>query len=442
MTPELPQISFDLDLFLGALKRIQNRPGKNDKRHLLQELVTLSPEGKKILSLSFNPRSPMYIGEETTRSTISGVETNILYSTKEQEELERMSLGQFMTSLNNEKIPRGHKAQAAIGIFLDQNCATIEDKELVLSLIRKKPHLGLSWHSFTKVTGTDKFEVMLAKDINKIKKLDEKTQFPIYVQPKLDGYRCIAKTDTDGEWELFSRNGKKYENFPSIIEALEKYGDPEMVYDGEIMSDDFQAMQKTAFTTKKKRTVGDVSYYIFDALQDNEFARKACFRDFKLRMEELGRWYQHAWEHGATPLIKVASFFCKTWEDVYERHEFFTECGYEGTIVRLNKPYEFKRTDNLMKIKEMKSQDCHIHQVVRGKGKFSNTMGAIKVLQEDGQTLCEVGTGFTDKMRNDFWENRRGLLHKTVEIKYQELTPDGVMRFPVFLRFRDDKEAI
>lgn len=270
--------------------------------------------------------------------------------------------------------------------------------------------------------------------------MDEKVRFPVYVQPKLDGYRCIAKTNAANEWELFSRNGKKYENFPSIIAELEGYGNPETVYDGEVMSDDFQAMQRTAFTTKKKRTVGDVKYHIFDTLQDNEFARKACYRNMHLRLGQMREEAEAMDFAGMTVFEFVITRPCNSWAEVYEAHDEYLAMGYEGTIVRLNKMYEFKRTDSLMKIKEMKSQDCIIQQVIRGKGKHNEVMGAIKVLQEDGQTMCEVGTGFTDQMRKDFWDNQEDLRFKTVEIKYQELTPDGVLRFPVFLRFREDKD--
>lgn len=279
---------------------------------------------------------------------------------------------------------------------------------------------------------------MLAKDINKIKKMDEKVQFPVYVQPKLDGYRCIA-IHNDSEWELYSRNGKKYENFPEILEQLKEFGDPETVYDGEIMSNDFQSMQKSAFAKKRGSTVGDVRYHIFDALQRNEFTNRACSRTFDLRLKALNQQAKKMDFAGETCFEMVATTKCDSWEEVHAAHSKFCKEGYEGTIVRLNAIYEFKRTDSLMKIKDMLSQDCVIHQVIKGKGKYANAMGKIKVLQEDGQTLCEVGTGFSDSMREDFWYNKDNIAGKTVEIKYQELTPDGVMRFPVFIRFRDDK---
>jgi len=374
----------------------------------------------------------MYIGEETTLSKVQEVAAGYLLSEEEQGKVCSLTLWSLMQSLNNFSIPQGHQAIASVGSWLNQWCSTNSQKELVLSLIQKNPRLGVSWHSYTKVTDTYKFEVTLAKDINKVNNLEKKLTWPAYVQPKLDGYRATA--NTDGEYELKSRNGKLYENFPTIVEALASLGFSEDIPDGEVMSDDFQSMQKTAFATVKKRTVGDVKYHIFDVVQDNEFARKACYRNFSLRLKELEKYKD---KH---PLIKVVETVeCNSWEEVYAAHARFIEEGYEGTILRLNKPYEFKRTDNLIKIKDMLSQDCIIKQVIEGKGKYAGIMGAIKVLQEDGQTLCEVGTGFSDEARTNFWNNRSELIGTQVEIKYQELTPDGVMRFPVFLRFRNDK---
>lgn len=411
------------------LIKIQNTPGKNDKRSLLDGLAE---QHQKVLALALNPRFPMFIGEETTLAKVQEVTRSYLLPKGEQERVSSLPLLSLMQSLNNLSIPQGHQAIASLGIWLNRWCSTNQEKEIILSLIQKNPRLGVSWHSYTKVTDTYKFEVMLAKDINKVKNLEKKVKFPVYVQPKLDGYRAIA--NTDGKYELKSRNGKVYENFPTIVEALRLLGYNEDIPDGEIMSDDFQSMQKSAFASKRGTTVGDVKYFIFDVIQNNEFSRKICDRNFSLRLKELEKYKDRH------PLIKVVeTIMCNTWEEVYDAHARFIEQGFEGTMVRLNKPYEFKRTDNLMKIKDMLSQDCTIKQVIEGKGKYAGVMGAIKVLQEDGQTLCEVGTGFSDEARAEFWKNKKSIIGSIVEIKFQELTPDGVMRFPVFMRFRNDK---
>ena len=417
-----------LDNFIEKILEIKQASGKNKKKELLLKLIQ-NNYYREILEISLNPRKPTYIGEETTLKTLDKIEEKEGYTI-------------FSTLLNDlcsEKIDRGHTALSYIKYFLNNTCDTDNKKEICLSLIKKNPRLGISWHSFTKATGINKFEVMLAKDINKVKKINEKVIFPIYIQPKLDGYRAIAKINKNKEWELFSRNGKKYLNFDNILLALEKYGDKRFVYDGEIMSDDFQSMQKTAFSVKNKKTIGDVKYYIFDILSLNDFNQKKTLNIFEKRKVLLENFSTNIKNN--TDLLKVVNTIeCNSWEEVYTHHDRYIEEGYEGTIVRLNAPYEFKRTDSLMKIKNMKSQDCKIISIIEGKGKFKGMMGAIRVLQEDNQTICETGTGFDDKTRINFWTNKDKIINKIVEIKYQELTPDGVMRFPVFIRFRHDKE--
>ena len=190
--------AFNLDTFMANLILIQQTSGKNDKRSLLLDLTASSPMAKSILSLALNPRTPMYIGEEANLSKIQLIESDNLLSEAEAESIPQLTLSSLMMKLHKEEIGRGHTSLAAIRVWLNENCATDDEKELILSLIQKNPRLGVSWHSFTKVTGTDKFEVMLAKDINKVKKMDEKVQFPVTVQSKLDVYRCIYKTNIFG----------------------------------------------------------------------------------------------------------------------------------------------------------------------------------------------------------------------------------------------------
>lgn len=374
----------------------------------------------------------MYIGEESDIKTMLGLKGQLNENTLEI--LGTLPLSTLMKNLHSEKIPRGHSALMSVKAWLETRCSTPEETSVILSVLQKNPRLGVSWHSFTKVSGVTKYEVKLAVDINKVKNLDKKMTWPVYVQPKLDGYRGTASTDDEGEFELKSRNGKVYENFPKIVEALEEIGYVDDVLDGELMSDDFQSMQKSAFASKRGTVVGDVKFYIFDHLEDTEFSRKKCLRNFSSRLKDLEHYKD---KH---PLIKVVETIkCNDWQEIATAHARFREEGYEGSIVILDRPYQFKRSDDLLKIKDMLSQDCKILDVIEGKGKLVGTMGAIQVLQQNGKTICEVGTGFTDEMREAFWDQRKELKDNIVEIKYQELTPDGVMRFPVFQRFRDDK---
>lgn len=282
------------------------------------------------------------------------------------------------------------------------------------------------------------FEVQLATDGKKCKKLS--SMFPGYVSPKLDGYRCFA-VYKDGEVRLLSRNGSVFKNFPTIeaavVELAKRMEQAALVLDGEIMSDDFNSMQKSAFASVRGTTVGDVKFHIFDRLsyleyEEGEFAE--MFVDRVPYIEALGKYTENL------PLVIVPHVEVNSEEEILNLERKYLEDGYEGAMFRSAElVYYFgKKSNKMLKFKTMQSQDCVITGMIEGEGKYVGMLGALVVRQENGVS-CEVGTGFTDQMRKEFWDNKDDIIDKMIEVKYQELSPDSVMRFPVYMRFRDDK---
>lgn len=420
------------------LQIIEVAKGSNKKKELLKELCK-NKDHKAILEMALDPRFPMYLGKEAKFEAID----------PECEEHDEKSMQVVMTNLNNGVIGRGGPAHetinGVIGSFYpwddERHIRTLHVDEVhgknwamkwIPRLVTKDLQIGISWSTFKAVNGEKKFAVMLAKDINKIKNIEKKFSFPVYVQPKLDGYRAIA--NAEGDHELRSRNGKLYENFPTIVEALKEACPDYMLLDGEIMSDDFQAMQKTAFR-QDGETVGDVSFHVFDAVDRGEWEKGEGIFTFEERYDSI----MNLLYTNGDPRIKIVETHeCNSWEAVYELHAEFLEKGYEGTMVRADKPYQFKRTDFLAKIKEMQSMDCEVIGIEEGRNSFEGTMGHVIVKQENG-VECGVGSGFTRDKRDHVWAHEDLYVGRKAEIKYQELTKDGVMRFPVFVRWRDDK---
>lgn len=421
-----------INTFLEALITIKNTQGKKAKTLLLKKLITEHPSQFLCLQLALNPLFTTYLGEQAQKSQSDPLIGLDLKLEKKYGLNTVEKLIDLMQSLATEQIPRGHMALSLV-LRLAQTVEDIDLRSVLMDILTCNLRLGINWNSFCKTAGIQKFELALANDINKVKNLDKKLNFPVYLQPKLDGYRGAA-FGHEG-WNLKSRNGKVYENFPNIVKALQEIGDPEDILDGEIMSDDFQSMQKIAFAKKRGTTVGDVKYYVFDHLQGNEWSRRACYRNFHIRYATLVEKYKDKHD-----LIRIVpTYKCNNWDDIKRYHKQFKEEGYEGSIIRMNVGYNWGRSDDLLKMKDMLSMDCKILSVEGGSGKYEDMMGALSVNQENNISCC-VGTGFTDKMRKEFWEARDELIGKIIEIKYQELSPDGVMRFPVFIRFRDDKE--
>lgn len=281
------------------------------------------------------------------------------------------------------------------------------------------------------------FEVQLATDGKQCKKLDK--LLPGLCGPKLDGYRCFAIYE-GGTTRLLSRNGNVFENFPTInaavTELAQKEGWATLILDGEIMSDTFNDMQKSAFASKRGTTVGDVTYKVFDCVPHAEFVAGEFQVPYEMRYKTL----EHLLQGNSDPRIALVEHVpVATEEEILYLERTYMERGYEGAMFKPNIPYYFGKSKNkMLKFKTMVSQDCYVTGMFEGRSgtKYVGMMGGLTVIQENG-VACEVGSGFDDDQRAEFWG--QDLTGRVVEIKYQELTPDGVMRFPIFQRFREDK---
>ena len=317
-------------------------------------------------------------------------------------------------------------------------CNPLEQKWYA-RILRKDLKAGFSVDTAVKAgfKNIPTFDVMLAKDGNKQKKLEELVSEGVYISPKLDGYRCLAVVD-NGNVTLYSRNGTEYINFPTIVESLQKcFPTGQYVFDGEIMSDDFQSMQKSAFANKRQTTVGDVNFSIFGYIPFSEWAAQK----FKMltidRMEALYA-LSNKFDSNLKLVQQIREFDLSR---VYELQAYFEKQGYEGAMALPNIPYYLgKKTNTLVKFKTMQSQDCVVTGIYEGKPgtRLEGSMGGIIVRQENGET-CDCGSGFTDEDRKVMWENPELYIGNIVEIKYQELSKDGIMRFPIFMRWRNDK---
>jgi DNA ligase-1 len=196
-------------------------------------------------------------------------------------------------------------------------------------------------------------------------------------------------------------------------------------------------MQKSAFANKRGTTVGDVKFFVFGYVSYSEWNEKSFSMKTSERLDKLANLKSSFEEN----IVMVDQKFITSSEDAYK---FEAECmalGYEGAMLLPDIPYYLgKKSNKLLKLKTMKSQDCRIVDLYEGEAGSRNdgVMGGVDLVQENGVT-CRCGSGFTDADRSYMWNNRAEFIGKIAEIKYQELTEDRVMRFPVFLRWRNDK---
>lgn len=409
-----------------ALDLIENTSSTKDKQALLVKYST-SREFKELISAALNYKKKYFVNK-------FDIKPAAISSASHKEFIE------LLDKLSSRSIT-GNAAIAAVEELMSR--CTEQQAKWYSRVIRRDLRAGFGVDAANKA-GMDipEFEVMLAKDGKEYKKLSTLlSSSKCLASPKLDGYRCFAVVDGEADVvTLYTRNGEVYQNFPSIVDSFGKmyFGTGQkIVFDGEIMSDDFNSMQRSAFASKRGTTVGDVTYHIFDAIPFSEYESNSYKTKTMARYELL----KYEWNKGLSSFsnlklvdqVKVSSE-----DEILELEKHFISQGYEGVMVKPDIPYYMgRKTGGLMKFKTMLSMDCEVIGTYEGEGRNAGRLGGLTVRQENNGLSCDVGSGFTDAERSVLYNSRSEILGRLVEVKYQELTPDGIMRFPIFVRWRD-----
>ena len=269
------------------------------------------------------------------------------------------------------------------------------------------------------------------------------------IEVKLDGVRVLTVVYPEGRVDQFSRNGKELLNFPHIIEQFKKtvtgITEP-IVFDGEIMSNSFQDLMKQVHRKSNVQSQ-DAVLHLFDFVTLEAFERGRYDRSQSERSKKLRAW-KNLWLE-ETPHIEIVGQ--ETVDlDTDEGQRRFSEInaqaikgGYEGIMIKdLDAAYECKRSFAWLKLKPFIEVSLEIVDVEEGTGRNQGRLGALVCSgMDDGRLIqVNVGSGFSDSDRSEFWSVRSELVGQIVEVRADAVTQnqDGSysMRFPRFLRFR------
>jgi|TARA_R110000822_G_scaffold310170_1_gene441716 DNA ligase-1 len=275
------------------------------------------------------------------------------------------------------------------------------------------------------------FKPMLA---NKWENQISKVTFPCYVQPKLDGVRCVFTKDGPK-----SRTGKPIVTIPHIEKALAPIFDvyPDFIADGELynhaLKNDFNEI--ISIVRKTKPTPEDlivsekmVQYHIYDFPQGDRFKTQDSNFFERFRVGQLYPPTNSTREN--SPICIVETLSVDSIDDVDRYHGIFLEQGYEGTIVRLDAPYEQKRSNTLLKRKDFEDAEFEIVRIEEGIGNWSDCAKRVVFKNDDGG---EVGAGLKGTMEytKRVLADAQDYIGKQVTIQFFTRTPDGIPRFPV-----------
>ena len=299
-------------------------------------------------------------------------------------------------------------------------------------------------------------------------------------EPKLDGVRAIALI-RDAKVRLVSRRGlDPTRQYPSLTESLARQPEREMVVDGEIVALDeqgrpsFHRLQQRLNLTRaedirRAEAQVPVIYYAFDLLYLDGFdLRGAALAGRKSLLERI-----------LVPSARV-QLLEPIDADGIVAYDAAVEHGLEGVVAkRRDSPYqEGRRSSYWLKVKATLSDDFVVGGFSQGMGARADTFGALLLGYYDdrGQLAYagHVGSGFDDRTLQELRRRLESMRTKecpfaslegseasanggrarwgrpiggvtwvkpelVVEVKYDQWTPDGRLRAPVFLRVRDDK---
>lgn len=297
---------------------------------------------------------------------------------------------------------------------------------------KKKKDKGY-FESIEEAENTQVFLPMLASDFEKRK---AKVKYPVFVQPKLDGVRCLASWEGD-RVKLMSRGGKEY-NIPHISKELEAILHPSEVFDGEIYVHGYTFQEVTRLVKKyREGETEELQFWIYD-----RFSTDSLDSTFEKRLLELAAIQESIDENSNEherylPSLKVTRTMIVNCEkSIYKSQQQFVKEGFEGAIVRENHgTYELgHRSQHLLKVKSFMDEE---YKVI-GFGKAEGTQEGAVVWR------CKTGNDqeFNVKPKGTLKENRKlydngsKYIGSMLKVKFFEFTDEGIPRFPVGIGIR------
>jgi DNA ligase-1 len=346
----------------------------------------------------------------------------------------------LLDALKGRKIT-GHDAIAAVNSFIEHYS---EYEELIHCIIDKdlKTRAGDKIINKAIPDHIPEFSVALA-DKYEPKLVDWKDGW--YVSRKIDGARCVAIVDSNGDTTFYSRTGKEFDTLGVVADGIKALGITNVVFDGELClvdddgNEDFQGVMKQL--KKKDHTIPNPSFKIFDMITHDEFYSKKGEknRPYSIRYNNLREVMR---ENTCACLSVLGQELIKDDDHFQEWVKKAADYHWEGCMLRADEPYKGKRSKDLLKVKKFFDDEYEVIDTEMGPFRYVKNgaeceepmLSCVTIKHKDH--LVRVGSGFTIEQRQEFYKNPSKILGQIITVQYFEETKNqdgGIsLRFPTF----------
>ena len=236
-----------------------------------------------------------------------------------------------------------------------------------------------------------------------------------------------------------SRNGKELHNVDRIKKELQDLGTlKSCVLDGELYADTKNSWNDTASVARSSVTKKDdknLKFCVFDYIPMDEFEHQQG----RLTLLERKKRLKEVLGLELVQILHVPFYVIKSAEEAWDAAKKFRDQGYEGAVAKqLSAVYVFDYASDWLKLKFTDTLDLKVTGFKEGTGKNVGRLGALLCQLPNGGTV-QVGGGYSDAQRDEFWKVKETLIDRVVEVEFQEMTKDGNLLFPQFLQLREDK---
>ena len=351
-----------------------------------------------------------------------------------------LDLFELLDKLNTREVT-GHDAIKLVNRFASNYPRT--SSELIYNIIDKDLKIRTGAKVINKAFPglIPEFNVALAQNYEpKLASFGENVNETWYASRKLDGVRCLAVVDIEGNCRLYSRMGKEFTTLDKVKQAIEATGVINTVFDGEICildkdgNEDFQSVMKEI--RRKDHQIENPSFMIFDMLSGEEFNNKKGSHSLSTRLWRLRTFIESLENKNTLSYLDQA-------EITDERHfdkwaQMAGDNNWEGFMLRKDVGYEGKRSKNLLKVKTFHDAeyvvvdyDNDMHEVVRD-GKSETIEMLAQVWIEHKGHKVKVGSGWSQDQRLQYMDG--SIVGQTITVQYFEETKNdkgGIsLRFP------------